>query len=164
MRPLTGALQTPGLVGRGGVAREAALLPALLDSRPVAAAPGCHTPLPGRKASVAGCPASGPFLACPPGAALSSHATGCTSPYVSYPLPPAPVLPTGASPSLGPFPRVFRQQWRSLFLVGPRRGLGKGRGAPVLLCSCLRRPPHTRPHLDDPGFALHLCALCLLPG
>lgn len=44
MRPLTGALRTPRLVGRGGVAREAALLPALLDSRPVAPAPGCHTP------------------------------------------------------------------------------------------------------------------------
>ena len=127
---------------------------------------------PGRKSSVAGCPASGPFLACPPGAALSSHAMGCMSPCVSH--PPAPVLPAGASPSLRPFPRVFRppggqaavsrQQWRSLFLVDQRRGLGRGRGAPALLCSRLRRPPHTRPRLDNPGFALHLCALGLLPG
>nr|XP_025124263.1 TLD domain-containing protein 1 isoform X4 [Bubalus bubalis] len=88
--------------------------------------------------------------------------------------PPAPVLPAGASPSLCPFPRVFRppggqaavpgQQWRSLFLVDQRRGLGRDRGAPILLCSRLRCPPHTRPRLDDPGFALRLCALRLLPG
>ena len=88
--------------------------------------------------------------------------------------PPALVLPAGASPSLCPFPRVFRppggqaavpgQQWRSLFLVGQRRGLGRDRGAPILLCSRLRCPPHTRPRLDDPGFAVRLCALCLLPG
>ena len=48
------------------------------------------------------------------------------------PPPPAPVLPAGASPSLRPFPRVFRppggqasvsrQQRMSLFMVDQRRG------------------------------------------
>ena len=155
-------------VGPGGVASEAVRLeaatPILSPSR--------------RKSSVAGRPASRPFLASPPGAALSSpHATGCTSPCISrlwssLQAPrPASVLSCGCSGALearllSPDRSGGACFWWVRGGAGwaESEGLRRGRGGPALLCSRLRRPPHTRPRQDHPGFTLRLCALCWLPG